>query len=1242
MTKRLLSLFVAAFMVMALIPMSAFAKEDKPISDSRDEQVVASWDFETDPIEDGWVFTDFDGDGSNWAWSADGTNFHSGTHSITSASYSTDPLTPDNWAQSPYIEVPAGGCTLSFWVKNYSETYPETFQVWYNFEGQVGEPLAQGVTVEGTTWTELTYQIPDSNGERVAVAIRHYGCTDMWKFFIDDVTVTADVEVTPTEPADPTAPPMDDYAIHEVCVNGYESPVAGELATDHVDLTVPADVHYDILHESWSPEWWDNNPDVDDEFFGTFVEGNPYSMCMAVVAEEGYYFADDCVFYVNGSDELVDYNYTAVDEDDNTFCYVRTISEVAAPAEVTPNVIDTIEINGFVEPAWGEHPFYDVTVPAGAPYTIDYTDWVWWSYDMDDGDVMIPSDTFGNDSYAYYQYFHILPAEGYTFAENVTVKINGDESIVENSGISNSNDYYWAYTIDYFVTEPAEPTEPPAEPTEPPAEPTEPPAEPTEPPASDLDAALNVPDGTLHFETSETYPWIVVEEGSRVFAQSGNAGAASSTSELTLALDLAEPQMIVFEFRAWGEGSNTFWDHCDFTVDGERVLYYGAYDNDWESYSLILPAGAHTLVWSYTKDSSVNPTGDCFALDNVELTEVPEFTVTFVDGLTNEILGSWNVAAGTVLDETAFPAVPEHEGYEFVGWSYNGDPVFEDTTITARFRDPNAPNATVILNVPEDHWGDGTGYQMLLDADATAYGTIIPTTGPLTSSGDAPASVYAEFEYKIPENADGSLNTSNMVNCAQVAIELPAGTYDWCITNPTPGDRMWIASEQGNVGGRADDYEFLAGYTYTFTVTLQGQNDAVDVEIDEGNTPTEPPVDPTPTPVPTDPTEPPVDPTPTPVPTDPGEQSLIAGYYFEVPFDQEGWTAVDSDGDGHNWIWSPDFNDNGYSYVGQGYAYEGDGFAVSESYLDSTGTSLDPDNWLISEGIDIPEGSASLSLYTCVNNTSYPDHIAVYVGLTPNPADMIVVIPERVVDVNYSDYLHLEADMTQFGGETVYIGIRHFNSYDLYQLWVDQVEVFGESGGPVDPEPIPIHEVYVNGWGTPVEGVAGIDHMFLETPSDAPYFLVYGGWRDETDQQQMWGEQHVFIAGHEYSEGCQIWAEEGYYFADDCVFYADGSQDILDLQWCYVDEAENYICYMNSLPVICESEGPGILWGDADGDGDVDSADVLLIMRSCMNLDVIDEAQLPVCDVNGDGRVDMADALLVQRYVLGLIPSLPV
>ena len=141
--------------------------------------------------------------------------------------------------------------------------------------------------------------------------------------------------------------------------------------------------------------------------------------------------------------------------------------------------------------------------------------------------------------------------------------------------------------------------------------------------------------------------------------------------------------------------------------------------------------------------------------------------------------------------------------------------------------------ATIILRT-DDVWGDGSGYQMLIDADATAYGTIIPENGPLVDGGDADPSVYAEFEYKIPENADGALNTSNIVLDNQVSIQIPAGTYDFCITNPTPGDKMWIASQGGNVGGRHDDYVFKAGYIYEFYVHSGGTNDATDLNITAG------------------------------------------------------------------------------------------------------------------------------------------------------------------------------------------------------------------------------------------------------------------------------------------------------------------------------------------------------------------------------------------------------------------------
>ena len=150
--------------------------------------------------------------------------------------------------------------------------------------------------------------------------------------------------------------------------------------------------------------------------------------------------------------------------------------------------------------------------------------------------------------------------------------------------------------------------------------------------------------------------------------------------------------------------------------------------------------------------------------------------------------------------------------------------------------------AQVTLYVPNDIWEDGSGYQMLLDKDHNTYGSVIPESGGLTSSGDASLETYASFEYKIPENADGAMNTSNVVDGSEgnksVTITIVAGIYDWCITNPSPNDRVWIASQNGNVGGRQNDFTFEAGMHYTFTVTLDGDsgNDCVNMTVEEDAT----------------------------------------------------------------------------------------------------------------------------------------------------------------------------------------------------------------------------------------------------------------------------------------------------------------------------------------------------------------------------------------------------------------------
>ena len=56
--------------------------------------------------------------------------------------------------------------------------------------------------------------------------------------------------------------------------------------------------------------------------------------------------------------------------------------------------------------------------------------------------------------------------------------------------------------------------------------------------------------------------------------------------------------------------------------------------------------------------------------------------------------------------------------------------------------------------------------------------------------------------------------------------------------------------------------------------------------------------------------------------------------------------------------------------------------------------------------------------------------------------------------------------------------------------------------------------------------------------------------------------------------------------------------------------------------------------GDVNGDGRIDSYDALLILKSCVGLETINDLR---GDVNNDGRIDSYDALLILKYCVGLI-----
>ncbi len=410
-------------------------------------------------------------------------------------------------------------------------------------------------------------------------------------------------------------------------------------------------------------------------------------------------------------------------------------------------------------------------------------------------------------------------------------------------------------------------------------------------------------------------------------------------------------------------------------------------------------------------------------------------------------------------------------------------------SLKATVNDGNVPDgyAQVTLTVG-DVWGDGSGYQMLLDADHNAYGTTIPTTGGLTSSGNATAATYAEFEYKIPENADGALTTQNIVINASVTILIPAGTYDWCITNPTPGDRIWIASTNGNVGGRQDDFEFESGKSYEFIVSLDGENDRVDVN----------PVG-LPTIVSAEPTA-----TTSEVTWTPGENNdswnlrwrpyvdlMLYNRFYDLPLENDSyvdqigdWYIIDADGDGTNWgIVLTGSNSDNISFR-------------SFSYSSETGD-ISPDNWLISPNFKL---GGTLKFKAWNYHSRYQDAIEIYVSTNSDwtsTADFVkvgnTITPPKATDISGAQTYTI--DLSGYSGVGC-IAFRH-NSSACWELYVDDIELNVPNG--LDPSTIPAWN-YVNDVNSPYT-ISGL------TPETTYEVQVQGVNRFESS---LWTESTIF------------------------------------------------------------------------------------------------------------------------------------
>lgn len=162
-------------------------------------------------------------------------------------------------------------------------------------------------------------------------------------------------------------------------------------------------------------------------------------------------------------------------------------------------------------------------------------------------------------------------------------------------------------------------------------------------------------------------------------------------------------------------------------------------------------------------------------------------------------------------------------------------------------------------------------------------------------------------------------------------------------------------------------------------------------------------------------------------------KTLPYSFDFETDMVAEGWTNIDADDDGHDWITGTNkYKDD----EGKEWGVGGSRCAISQSYDNDVGA-FNADNWLFSPAITIPAGGAIVSWYEQSQDASYPDFYEVYVSETNTSTDTskMTKIFSGYAEISWTQR-SVELEAAEYAGKTVYIAFRHL-CYDQYFLEID-------------------------------------------------------------------------------------------------------------------------------------------------------------------------------------------------------------
>ncbi len=170
-------------------------------------------------------------------------------------------------------------------------------------------------------------------------------------------------------------------------------------------------------------------------------------------------------------------------------------------------------------------------------------------------------------------------------------------------------------------------------------------------------------------------------------------------------------------------------------------------------------------------------------------------------------------------------------------------------------------------------------------------------------------------------------------------------------------------------------------------------------------------------------------------------QTIYMKQDFEgATFPPAGWTVIDNDDDGYDW--KPG------AYPGQP-AHDGTGSTYSESYDLALSTPLTPDNWLITEQIDlITAGGVELKWWIYAQEQLFAEEkYSVKISTTGNAiADFTTQLFDETVGATNDVYVVRTLDISSYAGNLVYIAFVHAMVTDMFYLNLDDISVMGTVG----------------------------------------------------------------------------------------------------------------------------------------------------------------------------------------------------